>query len=75
MTRKHFEKIAKDINERAMIVFYSNESTDDEKWYGLKVLEHLQNDFISTFSKFNDNFDAKRFRNACGIQELRLELV
>ena len=73
MTKKHFIKIAEDINTRAIVV-YSSDSSYDEKWFGLLTLAHLVNDFVSTFSKFNDNFNATNFINACGVNKLKLEL-
>ena len=73
MTKKHFIKIAEDINTRAIVV-YSSDSSYDEKWFGLLTLAHLVNDFVSTFSKFNDNFNATSFINAWGVNKLKLEL-
>ena len=74
MTKKHFDKIAKDINERALVIFHSEESSYTEKWYGLTTLYHLINDLCSNFSQFNKNFSAYTFIVACGVNKLKLEL-
>ena len=74
MTKKHFEAIAKNINDRATVVFFSQELNDDEKSIALYTLRHLAYDLGSTFSKFNDNFDYDKFIKACGVVELEQDL-
>ena len=70
MTKKHFEAIAKTLNERALVIKFSDASSTEEKWYGLWVLQHTMFDLAGNFAKFNDNFDSDKFYSACGIEEM-----
>ena len=74
MTKKHFEAIAKDINDRATVVFFSQGMSDTEKEISLFTLKHMAYDLGSTFSKFNNNFDYDKFIKACGVVELEQDL-
>ena len=74
MTKKHFEAIAKDINTRATVVFFSQSLSDTEKEISLHTLKHMAYDLGSTFSKFNDNFDYDKFIKACGVVDLEQDL-
>ena len=73
MTKKHFEAIAKDIEYRAAVIF-KGESSYDERWFALQTLHAFVYDLISTFSKFNDNFDGGRFMEATQVARYKLEL-
>ena len=75
MTRKHFEAIAEDINKRAMVIFFSQELTNDDKHIALHTLIHMAYDLGSTFSKFNDNFDYDKFIKACAVAEIKEDLA
>lgn len=59
MTKKHFIEIAKSINLQ-----YAQASTTKE----LKIVENIINDLCNTFKNMNNLFDAKRFREACGVK-------
>ena len=74
MTKKHFEAIAKDINTRATVVFFSQSMSDTNKAISLHTLKHMAYDLGSTFSKFNDSFDYDKFIKACGVVELEQDL-
>ena len=75
MTKKHFEAVAEDINKRALVIFFSQEMTDKEKFAGLHTLSHLAYDLGHTFTKFNDNFDYYKFIEACGVQKLKHDIL
>jgi len=74
MTKKHFEKIAEDINKQGIIIQNMDNCSYDEKWFAFLILEDLTNDLLNTFSEFNNNFDMDKFIKACGIRKLKLEL-
>ena len=74
MTKKHFEAIAEDINKQGIIIQNMNNCSYDEKWFAFLILEDLANDLLSTFSEFNNNFDADKFIRATGIVNLSLNL-
>ena len=73
MTKKHFEIIANDFNNRAIKVI-NTESSYEEKWYGLFTLGNLVIDFVNSFNKLNNNFDDSKFIQACGVSKLKREL-
>ena len=75
MTKKHFEAIAEDINKRAMVIFFSQELTNDDKHIALHTLKHVAYDLGSTFSKFNNNFDYDKFIKACAVAEIKEDLA
>ena len=67
MNKKHFEAIAEDINKRAMVVYFSQELSRNEKYTALHTLLHMSQDLGSTFSRFNDNFNYQKFIDACDV--------
>ena len=73
MTKKHFEAIAKDVKYRAEVIFHG-EATYQEKWYALATLHAFVYDLVSTFSKFNDNFNSGKFIEATQVAKYKLEL-
>jgi len=75
MTKKHFEAIAEDINKRAMVIFFSQELTNDDKHIALHTLKHMAYDLGNTFSKFNDNFDYDKFIKACAVADIKEDLA
>lgn len=60
MTKKHFIAIAKAINLQ-----YLQATTTKE----LRIVENIVNDLCGSFKNDNNLFDAKRFREACGIDK------
>lgn len=60
MSKKHFIEIAKAINLQ-----YAQATTTKE----LKIVENIVTDLCATFKNDNNLFDAKRFREACGIDK------
>lgn len=74
MTRKHFEKVAKSINERGLVIKFDSVSTTEAKLYGLWILRHLMYDLASDFSRFNENFNVQRFYKACDIEAMHEEM-
>lgn len=70
MTRKHFEKVAKSINERGLVIKFDSVSTTEAKLYGLWILRHLMHDLASDFSTFNNNFNVEKFYDACDIDSM-----
>lgn len=55
-------------------VIFKGESSYDERWFALQTLHAFVYDLISTFSKFNDNFDGGRFMEATQVARYKLEL-
>ena len=74
MTRKHFEKVAKSINERGLVIKFDSVSTTEAKLYGLWILRNLMHDLASDFSTFNNNFNVEKFYAACDIDSMHEEM-
>ena len=66
ISRKHFEAIAKIINDHNFN--YNNEPEDVVLGYSIEVQDNkrkLVNSFIEYFKTQNKNFDSIKFYNAC----------
>ena len=74
MTKKHFEKVAKSINDRGLVIKFDSVSTTEAKLYGLWILRNLMHDLASDFSTFNNNFNVEKFYEACDIDTMYEEL-
>lgn len=60
MSKKHFIAIAE-----AIKLQYAQATTTKE----LRIVENVVADLCATFKNDNNLFDAKRFREACGIEK------
>jgi hypothetical protein len=72
MTKKHFEKIAKNL----FVAVGSAERIDNEgeSANALIILSNLIRSLEYDFADFNPNFNAEAFRKATGIHEATKEL-
>jgi hypothetical protein len=62
MSRKHFEVIAKSINEQKTAIQDVGEDVSAK----LNTLQATTNNLAHEFAGFNPNFDRRRFITACG---------
>jgi hypothetical protein len=67
MTRKHFEMVAKVLNNRAKAITNSG-ANNEEKHYALFELRNTMYHFCDEFEAENPRFDRGKFYQACEIQ-------
>tara|TARA_R100001480_G_scaffold9148_3_gene17553 strand:- start:1345 stop:1584 length:240 start_codon:yes stop_codon:yes gene_type:complete len=67
MTRKHFEMVAKVLNNRAKAITNSG-ANSEEKHYALFELRNTMYHFCDEFEAENPRFDRGKFYQACEIQ-------
>ena len=67
MTRKHFEMVAKVLNNRAKAITNSG-ANNQEKHYALFELRNTMYNFSDEFEAENPRFDRGKFYQACEIQ-------
>ena len=78
MTRKHYEMIARVLNNRAKAIINSSAS-NEEKHYALFELRTTMYNFCDELEKENPKFDKIRFINKCNINRpffnLKVDIV
>jgi len=67
MTKKHFELVAKVLNNRAKAITNSS-ATNEEKHYALFELKNTMYHFCDEFEEANSKFDGMKFLEACNIE-------
>jgi len=67
MTKKHFEMIARVLNNRARAIKNSSAS-NEEKHYALFELRNTMYHLCDEFEAENPRFDTDRFYKACEVQ-------
>ena len=80
MTRKHYEMIARVLNNRARAIINSSYgTTNEEKHYALFELRTTMYNFCDELEKENPKFDKIRFINKCNINRpffnLKVDIV
>ena len=72
MTKKHFEMIAKVLNNRARAITNSGAS-NQEKHYALFELRNSMYHFCDEFEAENPRFDRGKFVEACNVERYLID--
>lgn len=67
MTKKHFEMVAKVLNNRAIAITNSG-ANNQEKHYALFELRNTMYNFSDEFEAENPRFDRQKFVEACNVE-------
>ena len=78
MTKKHFEMVARILNNRARAITNSG-ANNQEKHYALFELRNTMYNFIDEFEQANPKFDSLKFAEACKVERhlnnIKVEII